>query len=372
MRISNLLQLGLGCVWLTFAQHALTQQGLDPNVIRQKVQNGEQLTPEERQFLQQRQAAGAGQKGNPDQAKRREAYLKQNPPRSSVGLIPLIDLGTGMYKGEEGGLYAGGANVPPPQHLAAGVKIAARIVPLDAKGSPSPAGKIVLMSIGFSNPSIEFPAFQKRVADDADVNPHLVTVNGCVGSKAAHMIADPENDYWKTNDQRLAAASVTREQVEAVWLKEVNPGGNPWETEQKRLHDDYVSILHILHDRFPNLKTTYVTSRSYGGYTELGGSPEPAAYETGFAVKAVVNDQITGKPELNYDAAKGAVRSPWIEWGPYIWTDGVKGRKDGFVYLREDLREDGLHPSEKGSAKISAMMLKFFKTDAATRGWFLK
>ncbi len=290
--------------------------------------------------------------------------MKQNPPRSSVGLIPLIDLGAGQYKGSEGGLYAGGSNVPPSEHLKAGEKLAGAIVPIE--------GKMVLLSIGFSNPSIEFPAFQRRVSADPDVNPHLVAVNGCVGSQAAHMIADPTASYWNIVDQRLAAVSATREQVVAVWLKEVNPGANSWDTELKRLHDDEVSILHILHDRFPNLKTTYVTSRSYGGYTELGGSPEPAAYETGFAVKALINDQITGSPELNYDPSKGAVRSPWIEWGPYIWTDGEKGRKDGFVYLREDVREDGLHPSDKGSAKISAMMLKFFKTDPATRPWFLK
>jgi len=348
---------------------AAAAQTIDPNVIRQKVQKGEPLTPEEQTFMKQRQAAagqkGPGQKASAEEmAKRRESYMKANPPRSSVGLIPLIDLGKEMYKGQEGGLYAGGVNVPPTQHLKAGEKLAATIHPIN--------GKIVLLSIGFSNPSIEFPAFQKRVADDPEVNPKLVTVNGCVGSQAAHMIADPKSNYWTIVDERLKTAAVTREQVQAVWLKEVNPGANPWESELKRLHDDEVSILHILHDRFPNLKTTYVTSRSYGGYTEMGGSPEPAAYETGFAVKALTQDQITGSPELNYDAAKGPVRSPWIEWGPYIWTDGEKGRKDGFAYLREDLREDGLHPSDKGSAKISAIMLKFFKTDPTTRTWFLK
>jgi hypothetical protein len=314
-----------------------------------------------------------GQKAGPEEmAKRREAYKKANPPRPSIGLIPLTDLGTGQYKGQEGGLYAGGKNVPPAEHLKAGEKIAATIVPLDVQGNQSATGKIVLLAIGFSNPSIEFPAFQKRVAGDTDVNLLLVTVNGCVGSQAAHMISDPHANYWKTVGERLSAANVTPAQVEAVWLKEVNPGANPWETAVTNLHDDEVKILHILHNGFPNLKTTYVTSRSYGGYTELGGSPEPAAYETGFAVKALVNDQISRSAELNYDPAKGPVVAPWIEWGPYIWTDGEKGRKDGFVYLREDLREDGLHPSEKGAAKISAMMLKFFKTDPATRAWFLK
>jgi hypothetical protein len=309
--------------------------------------------------------AGAWAQGNAEQmAKRREEYKRANPPRASVGLVPLIDLGTGKYKGQEGGLYAGGSNVPPPGHLKAGEKLAASIRPIN--------GKIVLLSIGFSNPSIEFPAFQKRAANDPDVNPRLVTVNGCVGSQSAQMIADPSANYWTIVGQRLAAAGATAEQVQAVWLKEVNPGANAWESEVKRLHDNEVAILHILHDRFPNLKTTYVSRRSYGGYTELGGSPEPAAYETGFAVRALVNDQISGSDELNYDPAKGAVRSPWIEWGPYLWTDGEKGRKDGFVYLREDLREDGLHPSDKGSAKISQLMLNFFKSDPATRSWFLK
>jgi hypothetical protein len=116
---------------------ATAQQAIDPNMIRQKVQKGEALTAEERQFLQQRQAS-VGQKGkgqNADQvAKRREQYMKENPPRASVGLIPLIDLGPGNYKDHEGGLYAGGKNVPPPQHLKAGEKLAAS--PTQASSSP--------------------------------------------------------------------------------------------------------------------------------------------------------------------------------------------------------------------------------------------
>jgi hypothetical protein len=104
----------------------------------------------------------------------------------------------------------------------------------------------------------------------------------------------------------------------------------------------------------------------------LGGGPEPGAYETGFAVKWVVSSQLAGNLEVNYDAAKGVVRAPWIEWGPSLWTDGVKGRKDGFVYLRDDVRDDGLRPSDKGSAKIANLMLKFFRSDLTARSWFLK
>ena len=42
------------------------------------------------------------------------------------------------------------------------------------------------------------------------------------------------------------------------------------------------------------------------------------------------------------------------------------------VYLREDVRDDGLHPSDKGSAKIAEMMLEFFRNDPTTKLWFLK
>src|ERR1700742_4961611 len=56
------------------------------------------LTPEERAHQQ------ANGKIN------RQEWMAAHPSRESTGLIPLPDLGTGMYKGEQGGLYPGGAN----------------------------------------------------------------------------------------------------------------------------------------------------------------------------------------------------------------------------------------------------------------------
>ena len=303
---------------------------------------------------------------------RRKQYMKANSPQSSIGLIPLTELGGGTYKGEAGGLYPGGKNVAPPEQVQAGLKIAREIAPLDAEGRKSPDGKIVLLAIGFSNPSIEFPGFQKRVAEDPDVNPRIVAVNGCVGSRASKEQADPGSRYWKELEQRLSATGVTARQVQVLWIKEVIPGAVGFPDMARQLSSDLVATLHVAHDRFPNAKLAFLSSRTYGGYTELGGSPEPGAYETGFAVKWAVARQLAGDPELNYDSAKGALRSPWIAWGPYLWTDGVKGRKDGFVYLREDVREDGLHPSDKGTAKVATLMMNFFKSDPVTRSWFLK
>jgi hypothetical protein len=328
-----------------------------PNVqeIRRKVQAGQPLTPEERQLMQGVQAK---------QLEQRKQYGKQHPPQSSFGMTALTDLGTGTYKGEEGGLYPGGKNEPPAAHREAGAKLARTIKPID--------GKIVLLSIGFSNPNMEFPAFQRLAAADASVNPKLVLVNGCVGGQASSVIGNPQSDYWNQVAQKLTSAGVTAAQVQALWIKEVVPGSMaPFPVDAKQLYRDLISTLHIVHDRFPNAKLAFLSSRTYGGWTEVGGSPEPWAYESGFAVKWVVADQLAGKAELNYDAAKSAVTSPWIEWGPYLWTDGVKGRKDGFVYTREDVGPDGLHPSAQGQQKIAKMLLDFFKGDAATKAWFL-
>jgi hypothetical protein len=307
-------------------------------------------------------------------ARVRAEYAKTHSPHDSTGLIPLTDLGKDTYKGEQGGLYPGGENVPPTAHLQAGLKISRTLIPLDAEGKPSNDGKIALLSIGFSNPNLKFQAFKPQADAYPNRNPHLVVVNGCVGSQAAQTIADPNANYWKIVDQRIKDAGVTNQQVEAIWMEQVIPGNTGDFPEfAKRLQGYIQDSLHNAMNHFPNLKLTYLSSRSYGGYTVFGGSPEPLAYETGFAVKWLIADQIAGKPELNYDPAKGKVVAPWLAWGPYLWADGVKGRKDGLVLLRADYKEtDGLHPSEAGLQKFVKLLMDFFQTDATARPWFVK
>jgi hypothetical protein len=355
--ISNMkTRVALALAWLGIG--LAPAQSPDLAAIRQKVQAGDPLTTEERQKLQQANQAA--------QKKRREEYLKDHTPVSSTGNIALPDLGTGTYKGEQGGLYPGGSNTIPAAHLAEGMKLARQIQPLDLEGNPSPDGKIVLLAIGFSNPLMEFPVFQKLAAGDAEVNPKMMLVNGCVGGRESKVIANPESNYWKEVAQLIAKAGTTHKQVQVLWIKEVvaNPT-QPFPVEARQLADDYVSTLRNVHKFFPNAKLAFLSNRTYGGYTEANGSPEPWAYESGFGVKWALSAQIDGKPE--------AGNTVWAEWGPYLWTDGVKGRKDGFVYLRSDVGGDGLHPSPAGGQqKVGAMLLKFFKSDPVTKGWFLK
>jgi lysophospholipase L1-like esterase len=60
-------------------------------------------------------------------------------------------------------------------------------------------------------------------------------------------------------------------------------------------------------------------------------------------------------------------------WGPYLWTDGMKGRAgDSMKWRKEDTRADGTHPSPSGQQKVAELLLTFFKSDGTSKGWFAK
>src|SRR5579871_151466 len=108
-------------------------------------------------------------------------------------LVPLPELGTGKYQGFPGGLYPDGKNERPAAHEALGLALAKQIQPLGLDGKPSPDGKIVLLSIGMSNTTQEFAAFQRLADADRDKNPKLVMVDGAQGGMTANRIMDPED-----------------------------------------------------------------------------------------------------------------------------------------------------------------------------------
>jgi hypothetical protein len=131
--------------------------------------------------------------------------------------------------------------------------------------------------------------------------------------------------------------------------------------------------LHNARQRFPNLRIAYLGSRIYAGYADTPLNPEPYAYEGAFVVRWLIQDQIKGDRALNYDPARGPVNSPLLLWGPYLWGDGMTPRKaDGLVWTRDDLASDGTHPSESGRQKVADLLLKFFKTDANAKMWFVR
>ncbi len=267
-----------------------------------------------------------------------------NCTAASTGMTPLPDLGKARYNGFAGGLYPGGRVTPSAAYLKKGRAWTRLVKPV--------GGKIVLLSIGMSNTTQEFSAF-KRLADaDLRKNPSLVIVDGAQGGQDAPRIKDGSAQFWSVIDQRLASARAQRNQVQVAWVKEAIAGERrPFPSDARGLQADLRQIVAVLRSRFPNLRLVYLSSRTYAGYATTPLNPEPYAYQSGFAVKWLVTERIEGR----------LPRRPWLGWGPYLWTDGTKGRRDGFVWTCSDTAADGTHPSASGREKVGALLLSFFK-----------
>ena len=65
-------------------------------------------------------------------------------------LPPLTELGTGTFKGHQGGLYPNGSNTMPPEFYNDAVPIAASINPLDKHGNADVNDEIGLVALGAS------------------------------------------------------------------------------------------------------------------------------------------------------------------------------------------------------------------------------
>jgi PKD repeat protein len=298
--------------------------------------------------------------------------------REMLDTTPLNDLGTGTYEGYTGGLYVNGADNPPAATQTYAQNLAQNIVPLNASGSPDPHGLIGMVSVGMSNASMEFSqgssSFMGQANADPAKNPQLVIVNGAEpGADAPHWV-DPTAQPWMDLQAKITNAGLTAAQVQVAWVKEAieypyKIGGFP--VSAQALQTDLEDIARDLLTNFPNIKIAYFSSRTHAYTTDLGSAnPEPWAYEGGFAVQWMMQDQINGTGNMNYDPSKGTVVAPLVLWGPYLWATSTP-RSDGFTWDQSDVISDDIHPSASGIAKVGNEMISFFKTDATTTPWFL-
>ena len=318
--------------------------------------------------------AGRADQGERTVAPEAETQHGRDSQGHRTGLVPLTELGKRQYKGQDGGLYGNGLNEPPKQHLAAAMKQIAEIQPLDVAGEPAEDGKVVFMSVGMSNTGQHFRAFTKLARRDDSLSPHLVLVQGAQGGQSAgRIIRDQSGAYWKRAEEILAESGLTPSQVQAAWLLQAIAGPrDPFPKSAKDLQRYISAMLRIMHQRFPNLKVVYLSSRAYAGYATKALNPEPFAYESAFTVRWMVQAQIAGEAMLNFDPAKGEVKAPLLLWGPYLWADGTTGRAcDGLVWEKQDFADDGTHLSPGGTAKSAKVMLEFFKKDLTAKPWFL-
>src|SRR5213595_3170239 len=323
------------------------------------------------------------------------ASTASGPPTSAADTakVPLTDMTTdARYLGFAGGLYPG-SNALPSAHEAAGAVAARAVKPVDVNGIPSASGRYVLLSIGMSNTTQEFCSanagaacaswsFMGQAAADAAVNQTtLAIVNGARGGQTASAWTSPTSpEYDRIRDTQLASAGLSEQQVQIVWVKVAN--AQPTVSLPSASADAYTlvsqmgTIARTLKQRYPNLRQVFFSSRIYAGYATTTLNPEPYAYESGFAVKWVVQAQIdqmaqgsvqnSRAGDLNYQTV-----APWIGWGPYLWTRGSAGRSDGLVWTTADVESDGTHPSQSGEQKVGRLLLDFFKTSPVRQCWFL-
>lgn len=306
--------------------------------------------------------------------------------------LPLIDLGTGTYRGFQGGLYPNGSNTMPSAHAALGATFARNIRPLNVAGQPDAGGRIVLLSVGMSNVTQEFCggsptacqsfSFVGQALADPTVNhARVVIVDGAQGGKVIpdwDQVSDAT--YSTVRDTRLAALGVSEAQVQVVWLKQATPG--PATSLPAANADAYTitaglgALVRTLKVRYPNLQVVFVSSRIYAGYAQPGTlNPEPFAYETGFAVKWLIEAQIhqgaSGAPDALAGDLRPGVTAPWLAWGPYLWANGTTPRSDGLTWVQSDFAADNTHPNTGARQKVGAMLLGFMKSSPHANCWFL-
>ena len=269
----------------------------------------------------------------------------------------------------------------PTAHAAAGTARTAGVAPRDSAGALSASGRYVLLSIGMSNTTQEFSAFISSAAADPAVDvTRLALADGAAGGRTASQWTSATSiEYDRIRDSVLGPRRLGERQVAAVWLKVANPG--PTRGLPDAASDAYTllgqmgQILRALRIRYPNLQQVFVSSRIYAGYATTTLNPEPYAYESGFAVKWLIEAQIVQESGGSVDLRTGDLDydgvAPWATWGPYLWADGATARSDGLTWLLGDLATDGTHPSTSGRAKVAAALLAFFKTSPHTSCWFL-
>ncbi|MBK8900847.1 MAG: hypothetical protein IPM53_06685 [Anaerolineaceae bacterium] len=329
------------------------------------------------------------------------ATFEPTVPVDPEAMVPLMDMGESTYFGFEGGLYPGGQNEMPAAHAAEGLRRALMIQPLDVEGRPNGGGNYILLSVGLSNTGMEFCrglgvghdyltpcnpySFMGQSAADTAVNhSELVILSGARGGQVGTTWDSPdENNYDRIRDELLGPLGHSEQQVQVIWLKVVNPAGDrptlpSPDADAFELAATLADIVRSLKVRYPNLQQVFISSRIYAGYADERGEerhPEPYAYESGFAVKWLIEAQINQMESGEINSLTGDLNyntvAPWLAWGPYLWADGTNPRSDGLIWPESDLAEDGVHPDPSGQTKVAEMLLAFFKSSPVTRCWYL-
>lgn len=305
----------------------------------------------------------------------------------STGLIPLNDLGTGFYEGFQGGLFPFGTNAenPASTHYKKGKTSAKNLKPLDTLGNINFDEGVVLMAgFGPSIPGHLMDHFVPLVRDTLDnmfkTNRCFDAINLCAGGKGLdYAIGSESNKYWNGLEDKVFEKGYDPLQVQIGWMyfndkyDSLAPAPSFPETPQQ-VTDDLVEYLHLLMDKFPNMKIMFVSGRHYGGYADTTNEQyiaisEPSSYWNNFSTKWLIERQINGDPELKFYG--GGIQSPFLTWGPYYWTDGnIPRSTDGLFYNCDEYSTtDGYHLTDSASDKDALLLMNHIYTSDFSKNY---
>jgi hypothetical protein len=244
---------------------------------------------------------------------------------------------------------------------------------------------MILLCLGMSNALTECEVFRSLVAANyeasgGEVHDQVRVVNGAQGGATSSSWSNPAHPVWNVAESRLADAGATPAQVVAVWGK-TTLSGNTADTladgesaQTFEIEAELADMARNVSSRFPNAVLLFWSSRIYAGYASTTLSPEPYAYEHGYAVKFLIEAQIQQLAGAGTDPIAGDLGldvAPWMGWGPYLWADGLIPRSDGLTWECSDYLNDGTHPDPRtGGEKVAAMLLDFMLTSSFSGTWF--
>jgi len=257
---------------------------------------------------------------------------------------------------------------PPGQYRGLPLKLIEHPEP-----SVTPVDDLVgVVCVGMSNSNQECRGWLEFLDAGAwsEVSERVRIVNCAVGGHALERWIDPafDDELWgRCVNQRIPAAGLTPGQIRVIYHKAATqfnmlPGGVPRPLypdpesafQRKRVYLD--AFAGRVPEWFPAVQAVYTASRSYGGFTTNPARGEPLSYEAGHALNVwlTANATASGVPQ---------------RWGPYLWapdcaSGGMNG--SGICYLRQDYRNDGVHPTAAGEAKMAGLIHARFLRE----GWY--
>jgi len=207
----------------------------------------------------------------------------------------------------------------------------------------------------------------------------VVLAGGAVSGCTASEWADPSNACWNKATNQVINAGLSPSQVQVVWMEHAvtHPSGQFRESAHL-LQGFLTDISQNIREKFPNCQIVFLSTRTHAYTITLPQSPEPYAYETGFANKWTIEAQITGNRDLCFkdpndpDSCPDGVKAPYLCWGSYHWVNGPNPRSDLKTWDCSDVVDDWSHPNACGVHKVADQLLAFFETNPIATPWYLR